>query len=93
MENVIFKATPRISFESFENGVEFGVVIYCNVEEIKSNLFSEKLLQQRFNEKLDNSVKLKLNIIKTIVDDHNAMLNCSSELNKLKFKLTFNELN
>ncbi|MDA9987217.1 GAF domain-containing protein [Crocinitomicaceae bacterium] len=93
MENVVFKATPLISFESFENGVEFGVVIYCNVEEIKSNLFSEKLLQQRFNEKLDNSVKLKLNIIKTLVDDHNAMLNCSSELNKVKFKLTFNELN
>lgn len=93
MENVTFKNEPLIYFKSLTRKNQFIVKLNCQVEEIENQLFNKNLLAQRFNNDLESATKLKLNIIKTIMDNHDAVLNCSSEEKQILFELTFNVSN
>lgn len=88
-----FKKEPLIYFTSFARKNQFIVKLNCNVEEIENQLFNKDLLAQRFDNAIESTTKLKLNIIKNIVDSHDAILNCSSEEKQISFELTFNVSN
>jgi signal transduction histidine kinase len=93
MENVTFRNEPLIHFTSFTRKSQIIVKLNCQVEEIENQLFNKDILSKRFNDDLKSTTKLKLNIIKTIVDNHDAILGCSSEGNKIIFELSFNVSN
>ena len=93
MENVTFRNEPLIHFTSFTRKSQIIVKLNCQVEEIENQLFNKDILSKRFNDDLKSTTKLKLNIIKTIVDNHDAILGCSSEGNRIIFELAFNVSN
>ena len=91
LDNAEFGASPIISFTSFKKAKTFGVEIKCETLKIKKPIFDNDLLSKRFLDIEEHSTKLNLNIIKTIIDDHNATFNCITEGESINMFLSFNE--
>jgi signal transduction histidine kinase len=91
LDNAEFGASPIISFTSFKKAKTFGVEIKCETLKIKKPIFDNDLLSKRFLDLEEHSTKLNLNIIKTIIDDHNATFNCITEGESINMFLSFNE--
>ena len=91
LDNAEFGASPIISFTSFKKAKTFGVEIKCETLKIKKPIFDNDLLSKRFLDIEEHSTKLNLNIIKTIIDDHNATFKCITEGESINMFLSFNE--
>tara|TARA_B110000093_G_C12971823_1_gene412994 strand:- start:2720 stop:5218 length:2499 start_codon:yes stop_codon:yes gene_type:complete len=93
LENCSFNSPPIIKFNSFHEDSQIGITIKCSTTAIKTKLFDDEILNYRFSNKLNSKTTLKLNIIKTILDDHNAYLKCTRDDNEIIINLFFNGLN
>ena len=91
LDNAEFGTNPIISFTSFKKAKTFGIKINCQTLKIKKAIFDNDLLSKRFLDFEEHSTKLSLNIIKTILDDHNAHFQCITEGECINMTLSFNE--
>tara|TARA_E500000331_G_C17137562_1_gene661209 strand:+ start:20 stop:835 length:816 start_codon:yes stop_codon:yes gene_type:complete len=91
LDNAEFGTNPIISFTSFKKAKTFGIKINCQTLKIKKAIFDNDLLSKRFLDFEEHSTKLSLNIIKTILDDHNANFQCITEGECINMTLSFNE--
>lgn len=91
LDNAEFGSNPIISFTSFKKAKTFGIKINCQTLKIKKAIFDNDLLSKRFLDFEEHSTKLSLNIIKTILDDHNANFQCITEGECINMTLSFNE--
>ncbi|MBL6667973.1 MAG: tetratricopeptide repeat protein [Crocinitomicaceae bacterium] len=91
LDNAEFGSNPIISFTSFKKAKTFGIKINCQTLKIKKAIFDNDLLSKRFLDFEEHSTKLSLNIIKTILDDHNAHFQCITEGECINMTLSFNE--
>ena len=91
LDNAEFGTNPIISFTSFKKAKTFGININCQTLKIKKAIFDNDLLSKRFLDFEEHSTKLSLNIIKTILDDHNANFQCITEGECINMTLSFNE--
>lgn len=90
LDNAEFGSNPIISFTSFKQAKFFGININCETLKIKKPIFDNDLLSKRFLDFEEHSTKLNLNIIKTIIDDHNATFKCITEGESINMTLSFN---
>ena len=91
LDNTEFKSNPDISFTSFKEKENIGIKIKCETSKITKAIFDKDLLSRRFMDFEEHSTKLNLNIIKTILDDHNAIFECSTEDKTVNMALIFSE--
>ena len=91
LDNAEFGSNPIISFTSFKESKKNGININCETLKIKKPIFDNDLLSKRFLDFEEHSTKLNLNIIKTIIDDHNATFKCITEGESINMTLSFNE--
>ena len=91
LDNTKFKSIPKISFTSFSNSDGIGVKISCKTSKIIRPIFDSELLSRRLMDFEKHTTKLNLNIIKTILDDHNAIFECNTEGSYITMTLTFSE--
>ena len=91
LDNTKFKSIPKISFTSFSNSDGIGVKISCKTSKIIRPIFDSELLSRRLMDFEEHTTKLNLNIIKTILDDHNAIFECNTEGSYITMTLTFSE--
>ena len=54
-----------------------------------NDMFNSNILNYRFNDDIEGSEKLKLNIIQSILVEHRAKLKCSINDELIQFKLMF----
>ena len=91
LDNAEFGKNPVISFTSFKKSIFFGIHINCETLKINNPIFNNDLLSKRLLDFEHHSTRLNLNIIKTIIDDHNATFNCMTENNSINMTIHFNE--
>tara|TARA_B100001057_G_scaffold376489_2_gene381659 strand:+ start:7892 stop:10384 length:2493 start_codon:yes stop_codon:yes gene_type:complete len=92
LDNTKFKSTPKINFTSFLHSDHcIGLKISCETSKITRPIFDSELLSRRLMDFDEQTTKLNLNIIKTILDDHNAIFECNTEGTSITMTLTFSE--
>tara|TARA_B100000767_G_C19759867_1_gene534688 strand:+ start:219 stop:2708 length:2490 start_codon:yes stop_codon:yes gene_type:complete len=91
LDNTEFNSNPDISFTSFTEKENVGIKIKCETSKITRAIFDKELLSRRFMDFEEHATKLNLNIIKTIIDDHNAIFECSTENKTITMTLIFSE--
>ena len=77
IENCEFPAGPVFNISSSKINHTTCVKIDCVPNKINANLFNSEILNYRFLDDVESSIKLKLNIIQTILIEHKAILKCS----------------
>ena len=89
-DNCHFAVAPIFKISSSKINHTTRIQIDCTPSEINTNLFSSDLLNHRFMDDVESTIKLKLNIIHTILIEHKANLKCSTpEGAYLRFIISF----
>lgn len=86
-----FKKPPTIRFNSFQNSDKTVIRIQCKTSKINTPIYDDSILSYRFIDDYGHSIKLKLNIIQNIIDDHNAQITCSAKNQEITLDISFTE--
>ncbi|RCL74246.1 MAG: GAF domain-containing protein [Flavobacteriales bacterium] len=89
IENCNFKGRAKFILSTKSTGKKMMVTIECSPNSVLTELFNKNILNYRFHDDIDSSIKLRLNIIHTILIEHRSKLRCNYEDNYLLFELTF----
>ena len=89
IENCNFKGKTKFILSTNSIGKKMMISIKCNPNSVLTELFNKNILNYRFHDDIESSIKLRLNIIHTILIEHRSKLRCTYEDNDLIFELTF----
>jgi len=89
IENCNFKDIAKFILSTKSTGKKMMISIKCSPNSVLTELFNKNILNYRFHDDIDSSIKLRLNIIHTILIEHRSTLLCNYEDNNLLFELTF----
>ena len=89
IENCNFKGKAKFILSTNSIGKKMMISIKCSPNEVLTELFNKNILNYRFHDDIESSIKLRLNIIHTILIEHRSKLRCTYEDNDLLFELTF----
>ena len=76
MENCEFSEEPKFNIFTSKTNHTTCIKIDCIPSKINTILFNSEILNCRFMDDIESSIKLKLNIIQTILIEHRAVLKC-----------------
>ena len=89
IENCNFKGKAKFILTTNSIGKKMMISIKCIPNSVLTELFDKNILNYRFHDDIESSIKLRLNIIHTILIEHRSKLHCTYEDNNLLFDLTF----
>jgi len=88
-DNCTFRDETILNIESSVQKKQTHINIRCTPSKILGKIFNKNILNYRLSEDIDNSIKLKLNIIHSILIEHKAKLKCTSNEGIITFELIF----
>ena len=89
IENCNFKGKAKFILSTNSIGKKMMISIKCSPNSVLTELFNKNILNYRFHDDIESSIKLRLNIIHTILIEHRSKLRCTYDDNDLLFELTF----
>ena len=89
IENCNFKGKAQFILSTNSIGKKMMISIKCSPNSVLTELFNKNILNYRFHDDIESSIKLRLNIIHTILIEHRSKLRCTYEDNDILFELTF----
>ena len=90
IENCEFNGNPSFQISSNKTNHTTCISIECLPSKINTELFNPDILNHRFFDDVEGSIKLKLNIIQTILIEHKAILKCLTHKDSsLSFAICF----
>ena len=90
LENCEFSAEATFKISSSKTNHTTCIIIDCVPSKINTDLFNSEILNLRFMDDVESSIKLKLNIIQTILIEHKAILKClTHQDSSLRFTISF----
>ncbi|MDO7614052.1 MAG: GAF domain-containing protein [Crocinitomicaceae bacterium] len=89
IDNCKFIDDPTFVIGSKLENDKTTILIECRPQQIMNDMFNSNILNYRFNDDIEGSEKLKLNIIQSILVEHRAKLRCSMNDELIQFKLMF----
>ena len=89
IDNCKFIEYPTFVISSKLENDKTTILIECRPQQIMNDMFNSNILNYRFNDDIEGSEKLKLNIIQSILVEHRAKLKCSINDELIQFKLMF----
>jgi len=89
MDSCSFKNEAILNIKSSTQKKNTHIIISCTPSEMIGKFFNKNILNYRLSEDIENSIKLKLNIIHSILIEHKAKLDCTANKGILSFKLIF----
>lgn len=89
IDNCKFSENPTFVISSKIVNNKTTILIECQPQKIMNDMFNSNILNYRFNDDIEGSEKLKLNIIQSILIEHRAKLKCSVSNEQIQFELIF----
>ena len=88
-KNCNFKGKAKFILSTNSISKKMMISIKCSPNSVLTELFNKNILNYRFHDDIESSIKLRLNIIHTILIEHRSKLRCTYEDNDLIFELNF----
>jgi len=78
-----------LDIKTSTNKKKTHIIMRCNPSEKISDIFNKNILNYRLSEETNSSIKLKLNIVHSILIEHKAKLKCTSNKGIIQFEILF----